>query len=58
MRRFGGFVRADLLSEIEEALSRIDYAEFQVQDWNVKSELDIAKKALYRLKEKLEEVGA
>ena len=51
-----GFVRADILSELEEALRRIDYAEFRVEDWSIKVELDTAKKALYRLKEKLEEV--
>jgi len=53
-----GFVRADILSELEEALKRIDYAEFKIEDWLIKTELEDAKKALYRLKEKLEEVRA
>ncbi len=52
------FIRADLLEEVEEALRRIDYVEFLVGDWLVKTELEDAKKALYRLKEKLEEVRA
>ena len=53
-----GFIRADLLAEVEEALRRIDYAEFKIEDWLVKTELEDAKRALYRLKEKLEEVSA
>jgi len=52
-----GFVRADLLEELEEALRRIDYAEFKVDDWLIKIELEDAKRALYRLKEKLEGVS-
>ena len=52
-----GFVRADILAEVEEALRRIDYAEFKVEDWLIKTELEDAKMALYRLKEKLEGVS-
>lgn len=52
-----GFIRADLLAEVEEALRRIDYAEFRVGDGMVKTELEGAKRALYRLREKLEEVS-
>ena len=48
----------ELVEEVEEALRRIDYAEFQVEDWLVKTELEDAKRALYRLREKLEEVSA
>jgi len=47
------FVRADLLAEVEEALRRIDYVEFKVSDWSLKIELEEARRALYRLREKL-----
>ncbi len=52
-----GFVRADLLEDVEEALRRIDYAEFKVEDWGVKNELDAALRVLYRLKNELELEG-